>query len=768
MLVAILSAFAAAALAPMLHRLLGRWTGWILALLPAALCAQFLARLPAISAGGVDLQAWPWLPDLGISLALRLDGLALIFALLISGIGALVLVYTGGYLKGDPRLGRAYGLLLAFLGSMLGLVCADDLITLLVFWELTGVWSYFLIGFDSGRPAARAAALQALLVTGIGGLALLAGALLLGDAGGTWRISELAARGELLKAHPHYRAILLLVLAGAFTKSAQVPFHFWLPGAMEAPAPVSAYLHSATMVKAGVYLLARLHPALGATPEWHALITLAGATTMLAGVILALGQQDLKKVLAYTTVSGLGTLVLLLGLGTRLAMKAGAVFLLVHALYKSALFMTGGTIDHETGTRDLDRLSGLRRAMPRTSLALALSALSMAGMPPLLGFLSKELLYEAKLQAPGVAPVVTPMGILTNVLLVTIAAVLVARVVLGHGGRGEHRPHEAPPALWLAPLLPALAGLLIGGFPDRLVGPLIESAVAAVGAEPVEVTLKLWHGFNLVLVLSILTVMGGLVGYRFYPRLRALVRRIDLGARLGPARIYERALAGMLALAGAQTRLLQHGYLRRYILVLVVTAAGLGWMALAVGKVPVKVPPAWDLRVHEACLAVAIGAGALAAVRARSRLAVIACLGVVGYGVALVFILFGAPDLAMTQFLVETLTVIVLVLVFYSLPRFASLSSAATRARDALVALAAGGLMTALVLAVGQTRPASTALTDFYARSSLPEGLGRNVVNVILVDFRALDTLGEITVLTIAALGVFALLKRPGRRRSAS
>ncbi len=767
MLAAILSAFAAAALAPMLHRLLGRWTGWILALVPGAHCAWFVTRLPAISAGGVDQQAWPWLPDLGIALALRLDGLSLIFALLITGIGALVLIYTGGYLAGDPRLGRAYALLLAFLGSMLGLVCADDLISLLVFWELTGVWSYFLIGFDSGRPAARAAALQALLVTGIGGLALLAGALLMGAAGETWRISELAARGELLKAHPHYRAILLLVLAGAFTKSAQVPFHFWLPGAMEAPAPVSAYLHSATMVKAGVYLLARLHPSLGATPEWHALITLAGATTMLTGALLALGQQDLKKVLAYTTVSGLGTLVLLLGLGTRLAMKAGAVFLLVHALYKSALFMAGGAIDHEVGSRDLDRLGGLRRAMPRTSLALALAALSMAGLPPLLGFLSKELLYEAKLQAPGVAPVVTPMGILTNVFLVTIASVLVLRVVLGHGRRHELSPHEAPPALWVAPLLPAVVGLLIGGFPDRLAGRLIEAAIAAVAAEPVAVTLKLWHGFNLVLALSVLTVIGGLAGYWIYPRLRALARRLDLGPRLGPARLYESVLAGMLALAGAQTRWLQHGYLRRYILVLVAVAAGLGWVALATGPVGLTLPSAEGLRPHEACLAAAIGVAALAAVRARSRLAAIACLGAVGYGVALVFILFGAPDLAMTQFLVETLTVIVLVLVFYSFPRFTKLSSVAARARDALVALAAGGLMTALVLAVGQTRPAGTALADFYARASLPEGLGRNVVNVILVDFRALDTLGEITVLTIAALGVFALLKRPGRRRSA-
>ena len=382
MLTPVLVLFLASALAPLLHRALGRRAGVLLAAAPALLFAYF-ARFLAPSASGQALEeSWPWVAGLGIRLAFRLDGLSLLFALLVTGIGALVLVYGGGYLKGDPRLPRFYSAILFFMAAMLGLVLADDAIALFVFWELTSVSSYLLIGFDHEQEKARKAALQALFVTGGGGLALLAGLLLLGEVAGTLQLSALGAQAGAIQAHALYLPALLLVLLGAFTKSAQFPFHFWLPGAMAAPSPVSAYLHSATMVKAGIYLLARLNPALGGTDAWHYLVILAGTATLVTGAVLAYGQTDLKRLLAFTTLSALGTLTVLVGISTELSARAAMVFLLVHALYKAALFLGVGAIDHEAGTRDVRLLGGLARAMPLTAFAVVASALSMAGLPP--------------------------------------------------------------------------------------------------------------------------------------------------------------------------------------------------------------------------------------------------------------------------------------------------------------------------------------------------------------------------------------------------
>ena len=370
------------------------------------------------------------MPALGVNLSFTVDGLSLLFALLISGVGALVLVYAGGYLAGSPQLGRLYAFLLFFMASMLGLVLADNLLLLFVFWELTSLSSYLLIGFDHERAEARAAALQALLVTGGGSLALLAGFLLLGQVGGSLELSALLSRPGAVTAHLLYVPILLLVLAGAFTKSAQFPFHFWLPAAMAAPTPVSAYLHSATMVKAGVYLLARLSPVLGGTDFWVWLVTVTGSATMLVGAYLALRQSDLKLILAYSTVSALGVMTSLLGLGGALAVRAALAFLLGHALYKGALFLVAGALDHQTGTRDVDRLAGLARAMPITALAAGLAALSMAGIPPLFGFIAKELSYEATLHAPASAWV-TAAAVLANALLVAAAGLAGLKPFLG-------------------------------------------------------------------------------------------------------------------------------------------------------------------------------------------------------------------------------------------------------------------------------------------------------------------------------------------------
>ncbi len=761
MFVAILSGFGLSLTAPWLQRLGQGATGWGMALFPLGLTIYFASFIGPVSEGEIFAVSYPWVSSLGINLSFYLDGLSLLFALLISGIGVLVIIYASSYLAQYPQLGRFYAFILMFMASMLGLVLADNIITFFIFWELTSLSSYLLIGFNHERSAARAAALQALLVTGIGGLALLAGLLLLSQVGGSLELSTLLSQGETVRAHALYLPMLILVLAGAFTKSAQFPFHFWLPSAMEAPTPVSAYLHSATMVKAGVYLLARLNPVLGGTDSWHYLLMMFGAITMLVGAVLSFVQTDLKRILAYSTVSALGTLTLLLGIDTTLSVKAAMVFLLVHSLYKGALFMIAGAIDHETGTRNLEALGGLRHAMPITAVAAGLAVLSMAGLPPLLGFIGKELIYEAKVQAPSLAWLIISAGIAANILLVAVAVRLGVQPFFGQKTETPKEPHEAPLALWLGPVCLSSLGLVIGLLPDSLAQLLIAPAVSAVQAEPTEVKLALWHGLNLVLVLSLFTVASGVGVYAGWVRLRqAMANFVEAATKWGPTRGYHLALAGLNTVARAQTQFLQRGYLRFYLLITVATTVGLAGYTL-VSRVPFPWPKSTvfsEVRFYEAVLALTILLATIAVVRASSRLVAITALGVVGYGIALIFVFYGAPDLAMTQFAIETLSVILFVLVLSGLPRFIHSSGPSDRIRDGLIALSAGGLMTALVLAVTAV-PLDSRLAPFFAQNSVPEGKGRNIVNVILVDFRALDTLGEITVLATAALGVYALMK---------
>jgi multicomponent Na+:H+ antiporter subunit A len=761
--VAVLSIFLLAVAAPFACARLGRWSGTALALPPAAVTVWFAVtamRLPPGGALGADLA---WAPSLGASLTFRLDGLALLMALLICGIGALVVLYAGGYLSGHPGAGRFQGWTLAFMASMLGLVLADNLIALFVFWELTSVTSYMLIGFDHDRERARAAALQALLVTGAGGLALLAGFVMLGSAGGSLALSDLMGRGEAVRAHPSYLPILGLVLLGAFTKSAQFPFHFWLPNAMEAPTPASAYLHAATMVKAGVYLLARLSPVLGGTPEWRGLVAGAGAITLLLGAWLALRQTNLKRILAYSTVNALGVLVFLLGIGTPRAVVAAMVFLVAHALYKGALFLVAGAVQHETGEQDVTRLGGLARSMPVSAAAAGLAALSMAGLPPFLGFVGKELVYEATLlEPPGPAAALTAAAVLSGVLLVAVAGLVWLRPFFGRPRSGP-AVHEAPPDLWIGPAALAGLGLAGGLLPGVLAGPLAAVSAGAVLGAAAEVHLGLWHGFNRVLALSALTLGLGAAVYAARGGAPAAPRLAARLAAAGPGAWYEAGLAGLGRLAAFQTRMLQSGYLRFYLMVIILTTVVLAAAALLTRVEPDGLFDPSGARFYETGLAAIILMATAATVASRSRLGAVAAMGVVGYGVALVFVLFGAPDLAMTQFVVETLTVILLVLVFYHLPGYATLSGAATRMRDGMVALAAGALMTGLVL-VATGAPATQRISGFFLANSVPAAHGRNIVNVILVDFRALDTLGEITVLGVAAVGVYALLRLRPRR----
>jgi multicomponent Na+:H+ antiporter subunit A len=740
--------------APFLHAARPRLTGPALGTGALALCGWYLSFAPGVSSGETPDFAFPWIPSLGADAAFRLDGLSLLFAALITGVGGLVLMYASEYMKGNDRLGRLYMLLLLFMGSMLGLVLADNLLLVFVFWELTGIVSYFLIGFESGRPQARAAALQALLVTGAGGLALLAGFILLGAMSGTYSVSGILAADLDLAEHPLYTAALILIVAGAFTKSAQVPFHFWLPAAMEAPTPVSAYLHSSTMVKAGIYLLARLMGVLGETPQWHSVLSIAGASTMLLGAFLSLTQSDLKRMLAYSTVSALGTLVLLLGLGTAEAARAVCIFVLVHALYKGALFLVAGAVAHEAGTRDLDRLGGLWRGMPVTAAAAVLAGLSMAGLPPLLGFLSKELIYEAKLGAPDLAPLIVALGVGGNILIAALAGIFCLRVFFGDPFPGRVR--ETRPAMLAGPAALSMLGVVLGLTPGFVDTHLIAPAVAAIHPEPSLSVTEMWMGLDPVLALSAATILSaGILVLKNRPLLR-LLHTAQAVIPFSAERLYSMAFEGVKSLAAWQTRLLQSASLRIQVVIAFATLA----MFLAPGllRAAGAVADAGTIYAHEVLVVGAMTVAALTAAAARSRFVAVIAVGVVGYGMTILFALLGAPDLSMTQLTVETLTLVVFLLVLLKLPSFKDYSSRGRRLRDAAIAGAAGIAVTLALLATGSSHERS-ALAEFFGKTSLLLANGRNVVNVILVDFRALDTLGEITVLAIAGLGVFALLR---------
>jgi multicomponent Na+:H+ antiporter subunit A len=766
MLLAILLPFFAALVAPLLARRFGRHAGWLLAPVPL-LAAVPVVRLLPLGPGEQLLEQVPWFPGLGVSLAFRIDGLSATFALLVTGIGALILIYAGGYLGDDRRLGRLLSTLLVFLGAMLGLVVADDLIALFVFWELTSVCSFMLVGFNYALEEARSAALKALVVTGSGGLLLLAALVMARSAGvdlglTASQAATLSGLGAVdLRAHPLYLAILALVILAAATKSAQVPFHFWLPAAMAAPTPVSAYLHSATMVKAGVFLLARVHPLLGGTTEWRWTVTGLGLATMITGAAMALPQHDLKRVLAYSTVAVLGILTMLLGVGSPLAVKTAVVFLVAHALYKAALFMVAGNVDHETGTRDLARLGGLRRLMPWTAAAGLLAALSKAGAPPMFGFIGKELLYKTKLDLETIGAWLVVAAVLANVALVATALMVAVRPFWGPLRDTPKSPHEAPLSMVIGPVVLAGAGLGVL-FPKLFEVALGSGAASAVLGRPVVMELKLWHGLNTdalrVLALSLLTLAAGVGVYLITRRgLAAASVVLCRAASVGPERFFERAMAGLPKVAGWLTGRLQSGVLRHYLLVTAAIAviSTLPWLlrwAWRTGTVP-----AATLEIFDLVLAGLLVFSAAVAVLLRSRLASVAALGVTGLAMALVFALYSAPDLAMTQVMVETLSVIVLVLVFAKLPKVVRRSGPWQRVRDLAVAASLGLTMALLVLASGGVDVDPTT-SRYYLDASVPDAKGRNVVNVILVDFRALDTLGEITVVAVAAFGVAALI----------
>lgn len=742
---------------------------WVTSIFPLAGFIWLLGRVSSVAHGDEILFSTGWVDQLDVSLSFRIDGLSLLMGLLVLGVGSLILIYASGYMAGHPKIGRFFAILILFMVAMLGVVTADNIILLFVFWELTSISSYLLIGFNHESENSQKSALQALLVTGSGGLVLLAGLILLGISAGSWSLAEILKEGDLVRESGLYVAILVTILIGAFTKSAQFPFHFWLPNAMAAPTPVSAYLHSATMVKAGVYLLARLNPVLGGTPAWQTTLVVVGGLTGIIGGWIAWQRVDMKKIMAYTTISALGILVFLIGIGDKIGIKSAVLFLVVHSLYKGALFMTAGSVDHEAGTRDVNRLGNLWSKMPITFAAVLLATLSMAGFIPLIGFVGKELIYEATLESHFWPITVTVVAFFMNLFNVTAAFIIALRPFIEdpiEETEEDHQRHvhEGPWTLWLGPL--TLGIIALGSyfvietpfFSEELIG----SAVSAVYGKPVEVHLHALPSswFKAVPMLSIGTIIVGFGWYWIHREISQFaVRLTGPFQAYGPERGYFNFLDGILDFAAISTGWWQSGYLRRYLLFVLLTIVGLvgtplflyiSYMEVNVDGIPL---------LYELIVSIVIIAAAFMVVNVKRRLAAIAALGVVGYGISLIFLYFNAPDLAMTQFSIETLTVIIFVLVFYKLPPFQSMTSNAGRIRDIIVSSFVGLIMYALVLVVTSV-PYSTHISDYFAQYSYELAKGKNVVNVILVDFRGFDTMVEISVLAVAAIGVYALIRR--------
>ena len=772
MLLAVGSIFLTAALAPLVVRLLGRHAGWLLSLVPLGAFASLMRHVPRISDGAVLRESFAWMPAVDISLAFYLDGLSLLFGLLVTGIGTLIVIYAGGYLAHNDELGRFYVQLLSFMGAMLGLVLADNVYVFFIFFELTSLTSYLLIGFYRNKEDSRVAARKALVVTGGGGLALLAGLVLLQQATGAMTFSAMLPMGDMVTAHPYYLSIFVLVAIGAFTKSAQFPFHFWLPAAMAGPTPVSAYLHSATMVKAGVFVLARLHPVLGGTAVWTGTLGIIGGFTMVLTAWLALRYTDLKQVLAYTTTMVLGLLTMLLGIGTEKAIVAMVTFTLVHALYKGGLFMMAGSVDHETGTRNVLKLGGLRSIMPFTMAGALLTALSMSGIAPLFGFIGKEVVYEAALHSESGSMLILAAGVLANGALVAAGLIVGLKPFFGDfdsDALPKAHVHEAPVSMWLGPAVLGTLGLAFGVYPALVDHALLQSAHTAIRQQPYELHLALWHGFNAAFMASLVTFALGGTLYWFWEPLRdtAFFHGFSAVFASGPGAVFERGLYGTAHLSHGVTRLFQTGNFRTYLLAIFTTI-----FVLVGGSLAAEASIQWPqtlgpIRYFELELAGLIVLAAAAAVFVTDRFVAILALSVGGYGVALLYLLFGAPDLAMTQFSIETLSLILLVIVLIHLPGIQGREPLSVRIRDAIVATGCGVLMTVIMMAA-LAMPMNMELSNYMTENSYTEAFGKNIVNVILVDFRGVDTMGEITVLTIAALGVYVLMRMPRMREEES
>jgi multicomponent K+:H+ antiporter subunit A len=747
---------------------------WLAGATTFACLALTLSLYPSVSDGGTVHHRTAWMPSLGVEFTLRMDGFAWIFAFLVSAIGFLVVIYTRYYISPEDPVRRFYLFFLAFTGSMLGVILSGNLIVLVVFWELTSIISFLLIGYWHHNQAARDGARMSLTVTGIGGLALLGGVLIIGHIVGSYDLDVVLSSGNAIRDHDLYVPALLLVLLGTLTKSAQFPFHFWLPNAMAAPTPVSAFLHSATMVKAGVFLLARLWPVLAGTPEWFTILGIAGMASLVLGAYLAMFQQDLKALLAYSTISHLGLIVLLLSLGSPLGAVAAIFHMLNHATFKASLFMAAGVIDHETGTRDLRKLSGLFRYMPITGTLVMVASAAMAGVPLLNGFLSKEMFFAEAVETHAdswvdtIAPYAAVLG---SALAVTYSIRLIHSIFLGAPPESfPKEPHEPPFWMRFPIMFLVVACLIVGTIPGLTVGPFLHVAVSSVlGDATPEYSLAIWHGLNLPLAMSAVALAGGFALYLVAGDYLERSERAPFFGRIQGQRVFEQV---MVALSWKWARLVEHAFgtrrLQPQMLLLIasavaagaipILASGIGLGAGGGGTPDIAFTGLWC--VGMAC---AIAAAHFAKFH---RLAALALLGGTGLVTCVTFLWLSAPDLAATQLVVEIVTTVLILLGLRWLPKRSptvsepkGIAPHLRHFRDLAIAITAGAGMTAISYAV-MTRPPVDSIADFFIDKAYTEGGGRNVVNVILVDFRGFDTLGEITVLGIVALTVFALLRR--------
>lgn len=742
---------------------LGRYSSaWVAVV--AVLSSLFLLWPLAwqVTDGSTIVQHLPqWMPELGFNLAFRLDGLALLFSLMILLVGLVVIIYARYYLSARDSMGRFYAYLLLFMGSMLGIVLSENILQLLMFWELTSLSSFLLISYWQQREEASRGARMALTITGAGGLAMLGGFLMLGKMAGSYELSDILNAGEAIRNHALYLPMLLLVLLGAFTKSAQFPFHFWLPNAMAAPTPVSAYLHSATMVKAGIFLLARLYPALSGTPEWIWLVSGTGLVTFVIGAYIALFKHDMKALLAYSTISHLGLIVMLFGISTPLAVLAGIFHIMNHTVFKASLFMLAGIVDHETGTRDMRQLRGLRRSMPYTALLTCLAAAAMAGIPLFNGFISKEMFFAETVehgQHLGLAWLV-PVIVTVGGIFAAAYSLRLAHNVFFNGVTPDlpKTPHEPSRGMQLPVELLVLPCLVIGIAPS-LAEPLLSLVVGStLQAAVPEYHLAIWHGFNPALLMSMLAVAGGILVYSQREKFFALQTRVD--GKLEAKILYNGTIRRLFAWSSAITMNADNLSQKRMLWILFVTAIGLGFY----GFLSTASPLVGDRELlpvdpMSAMVALIMIAAAISTVLMhQQRFTALVLVSAVGLGVALTFIKFSAPDLALTQLAVEFITAVLLLLALFFLPQTTPDERDRWRqGRDIVIALSAGLGIAGLSYAV-LTRE-YTSIADYFIANSVSGGGGANVVNVLLVDFRGFDTMGEITVLALAGLGIYAML----------
>ncbi len=760
MLVLLAVSLIGSCLLPLIARVMTRGAGLVVALFPLGLFVAFVRMSDIVERGWVRTEQRSWSPEIGFDLTLRLDGFSFLFCLLITGIGTLVMAYSGGYLTGKPQRQRSrfFTLILLFMTGMLGTVLADNLLLMATMWEATSILSFLLIGFDSRSARARRAAVMALQVTAGGGLALVAAVVMIGHVLGSYSLAEAVNRSGELAASPWATPIVIAVLVAGFTKSAQFPFHFWLPNAMQAPTPASAFLHSATMVKLGIYLLARFEPLIAATGWGRTVMIVVACVTMVIAAVQALRAESFKAALAYSTIASLGILVLLIGLDGPTATVAMIGFLIAHALYKAALFFCAGSVLHLTGQGSLRSLGGLARRMPMTAIACTGASLSMAGIPPFFGFITKEFLFQAQIESSWES-VPIAIAVLVNAVMVGVAAVVTLRPFFLASTEPVEMRHRESISLGVPPLLLAMLGLLLSLDPSWMERVVIRPAVAAVYRRPIDVDVAVWHGITPMLMLSGLVVLVGVVIAVFWAPIHTMLRGSDRFEQFGIEQFWERSQRAMMAFSARTVAWTEHGDLRVLLGVVIATITGIAGWAIVAGAGPLRISPGAAPHLADILIALIAVAGAVVAARSANLLTTMLGVGLTGFAAAILFMAGGAPDLAITQFAVEALLVVMLTAMLATLPLVASRTrTVSQRGVDALLAAALGTILFVATLdAAAIDHPALAS--DFFGQMSYIAGRGHNVVNVILVDFRAFDTLGETVVIAAAAILGAALLR---------